>query len=115
MRKYSYKRKCFSVSMVSLCLLSGLVFPDYIALKEADCFSFNPTFENQDVPTLSNQDKSKPHLMHSTPAFLILPLILLSELPFSWPPSLLTKRLAAIFAVSHTGGVHFKVHQSRQV
>jgi hypothetical protein len=62
MKKNSHKRRIISVSIQAICFLSVLVFTEYYALSEVDCFSSNLIYENQDLPTVSNIGKSKSNL-----------------------------------------------------
>jgi hypothetical protein len=74
MRKYSRKKRNFSVFFLAGCFLSALVITDYYAMSEVGFFSPNLTFENQDLPTLSGIEKCK-RMLSSAESFLSLPVL----------------------------------------
>ncbi len=64
MENFSRQRPNNVLSFLSICFLVGLVFSGYYEMSEVDIFSTNPSFENQDLGTLTTVEKVKPNLSY---------------------------------------------------
>lgn len=65
MENFSGQRPNILVFFLSICFLVGLVFSGYYEMSEVDIFSTNPSFENQDLSTLTTVEKVKVNLSYS--------------------------------------------------